>query len=64
MSAFLATRGMGGVTVAAAGMGYGVSSGPEPEPDPEDTDTEQLITSRTIRARIARDGEACSGTRQ
>ena len=52
---------MGGLTLAAAGMG----SGDEDEP-PEPTgdaggDTEETAGNRTIRARLARDSDSCSG---
>jgi len=51
---------MGGFTLASVGMGTGEGDEPEPTPD-EPTGAEQTAGNRTIRARVARDGEPCIG---
>lgn len=61
MTSFLTTRGMGGLTLAAAGMGSGYEDEP-PEPTGDTGgDTEETAGNRTIRARLARDSDSCSG---
>lgn len=52
---------MGGLTLAAAGMGSGYEDEP-PEPTGDTGgDTEETAGNRTIRARLARDSDSCSG---